>query len=116
MNQRLFKCRCIRSAAWILLCASLLITAYKGVVLAHDPVFGIGPHVLFKEGFEISIVVAREKAGMEKESELGLEFVYGITGDWSAGLEIPYSDKDEGVKSSRGVSYIQSCSKYRCWR
>ncbi|MCH8104274.1 MAG: hypothetical protein IIC58_02040 [Proteobacteria bacterium] len=116
MNQRLFKCRCIRSAAWILLGASLLITAYNGVVLAHDPVFGIGPHVLFKEGFEISIVVAREKAGMEKESELGLEFVYGITGDWSAGLEIPYSDKDEGVKSSRGVSDIQLFTKYRFWR
>ena len=23
--------------------------------LAHDPVFGIGPHVLYKDGFEISV-------------------------------------------------------------
>jgi len=85
-------------------------------VFAHDPVFGIGPHVLFKDGFEAAIEVAQEKAGEEKESELGIEFVYGITGDWAAGIDIPYASKKEGAESSNGMSDIQVFTKYRFWR
>lgn len=98
------------------LSTSVLISATSGVVLAHDPVFGIGPHVLFRDGLEVSAHVERETAGLEKESELALELVYGITGDWSVGIELPYSSKDEGLISSRGQSDIQVFTKYRFWR
>ncbi|MCH8177033.1 MAG: transporter, partial [Proteobacteria bacterium] len=103
-------------AMWILLGASVLITAPSGVVLAHDPVFGIGPHVLFKNGLELAIETGREKTGPEQESELALEIVYGITGDWAVGLELPYAVKDEGAESSRGLSDLQLFTKYRFWR
>jgi len=85
-------------------------------VLAHDPIFGAGPHVLFKEGTEVAVEIAQEKAGDEKETALGLELVYGITGDWAAGIEIPYSLKDENSESSNGLSDITLFTKYRFWR
>ena len=101
---------------WIVLGVCILNTIGNGDVLAHDPVFGIGPHVLFKDGVEVAAVVAQEKAGLEKESELALELVYGITGDWAAGVELPYSDKEDGLQSSRGAADIQIFTKYRFWR
>ncbi len=83
---------------------------------AHDPVFGIGPHVLFKDGFETSIGLSQGKAGGDKESELAFEIDYGITGDWAAGIEIPYAVKDESTQSSSGLSDLQIFTKYRFWR
>lgn len=101
---------------WIVLGVCILNSIGNGEVLAHDPVFGIGPHVLFKNGVEVSAVVAQEKAGLEKESELAVELAYGITGDWSAGIELPYADKEDGMQSSRGEADIQIFTKYRFWR
>lgn len=105
-----------KQSIWFFLGASTLLALHNGVSLAHDPVFGIGPHVLFKEGFELAIEVAQEKAGDEKETELGLEIVYGITGDWAAGIEVPYAIKDAGAESSRGLADLQVFTKYRFWR
>jgi len=106
----------MKFSTWSLYSAGVLLALQSGAALAHDPVFGIGPHVLFKDGMEAAIEVHREKAGEEKESELGLELVYGITGDWAAGIEVPYAFKDEGTESSSGLSDIQLFTKYRFWR
>ena len=84
--------------------------------LAHDPIFGLGPHVLYKGGIEAAVGVAQEKAGEEKESELSLELTYGITGDWAAGIEVPYAFKEDGPDSSRGLADIRAFTKYRFWR
>ena len=54
---------------------------------AHDPVFGIGPHVLYKGGIEIAPEVHIDKKGDKQDTELGLELTYGLTGDWAAGIE-----------------------------
>ena len=106
----------MKSVTWPTLAASTLLVSISGNALAHDPVFGIGPHVLFKDGVEVAIEVHQEKTGAEKESELGLELVYGITGDWAAGIEVPYAFKDEGTESSSGLSDINLFTKYRFWR
>jgi len=106
----------MKSVGWPILTASALLLTVSGNVLAHDPVFGIGPHVLFKDGMEAAIEVHQEKAGDEKESELGLELVYGITGDWAAGIDVPYVFKDDGTDTSSGLSDLQVFTKYRFWR
>ncbi len=85
-----------------LLGTGTLLTFLSAPALAHDPIFGIGPHVLFKGGIEVAFEVAQESAGAEDESELGLEVTYGITGDWSAGIEVPYASRDENSASSSG--------------
>ncbi len=95
---------------------SLLVLFASSTAWAHDPIFGIGPHTLFKDGLEVAIEVEREEAGDETERELGLEFIYGITGDWAAGIEFPYTFKEEGGEKSDGPGDIGLFTKYRFWR
>ena len=70
---------------------SLLLAFAPSAGLAHDPVFGLGPHTLFKGGVEIHAGVSREEAGDDKEMEYLLELKYGITGDWTVGVSAPLS-------------------------
>lgn len=101
-----------RTHSLILLVLALLAvpTAY-----AHDPVFGVGPHVLYKNGFEVHLGAHREKSS-ERDTETELELKYGITGDWVAGIGTGYarSESSEGTDSGRGPSSIST--KYRFWR
>ena len=100
-------CRCL-----VVLVAALL----HGPAWAHDPIFGIGPHTLFKSGVEISPEAHLEKAGDRSATETALNFTYGITGDWAAGIELPYADMDDGSTSSGGRGDIKLFTKYRFWR
>jgi len=84
--------------------------------MAHDPVFGIGPHVLFKDGVEVALEVESEKAGRDDEQGLALELTYGLTGDWAVGVELPYELKDNGTDSSDGLGDLALFTKYRFWR
>lgn len=87
-----------------------------GTAWAHDPIFGLGPHVLYKEGVEVSPEVHLDKKGDEQEIELGLELMYGITGDWAAGIELPYAWKEEGSTNASGTGDVSLFTKYRFWR
>ncbi len=93
---------------WLLFAAS--------VALAHDPVFGPGPHVLYKNGVEVHLGVDRNKAGRNKETEFDLELSYGLTGDWSAGIELPYVRTEQGAVSASGLGDARLFTKYRFWR
>lgn len=83
---------------------------------AHDPVFGLGPHVLFKGGVEIAPEVKINKAGDKDKTELALELTYGLTGDWAAGIDIPYVDQSNGANSASGQGDLTLFTKYRFWR
>lgn len=83
---------------------------------AHDPNFGIGPHVLFKDGFEVAAEVIDAKSGSNREQEIALNVTYGITGDWAFGVDIPYAFKYNTVESSSGVGDVALFTKYRFWR
>jgi len=84
--------------------------------MAHDPVFGLGPHVLFKGGVEIAPEVKQVKAGDKDKTELALELTYGLTGDWAAGIDIPYIDQSNGSNSASGQGDLSVFTKYRFWR
>ncbi len=101
---------------WSFLGASVWFALQSGAALAHDPVFGIGPHVLFKGGVEAAVEVAQAKVGDEKDKELTLQAVFGITGEWSAGLDAPYAAKDSATESSSGLADLRVFTKYRFWR
>ena len=78
------------------------------ITSAHDPIFGLGPHVLYKEGVEAALDWhGEENSGFDDET--GLELTYGLTGDWAAGLEIPLG---EDASLSEAIWF----SKYRFWR
>lgn len=84
-------------------------------VSAHDPVFGLGPHVLYKNGVEIAPEVFTADEGTNRSTELGLQVAYGITGDWAAGFELPYVFED-GISDNNGRGDVRLFTKYRFWR
>lgn len=47
---------------------------------AHDPVFGLGPHVLFKDGVELHFGALQEKASNDRSTEAEVQLTYGLTG------------------------------------
>lgn len=100
------------AAVTLLLCSALSSQA----IWAHDPVFGLGPHVLFKGGIEIAPEVSLKKAGSNEAAELGLELTYGITGDWAAGVKVPYVDNSTINNSAKGQGDLTLFTKYRFWR
>jgi len=87
-----------------------------GVALAHDPVFSPGPHVLYKEGVEIHVGADRAKAGQARQSDLGLELTYGLTGDWAVGVGLPYRKVVSTAGTTEGAGDALLFSKYRFWR
>jgi Putative MetA-pathway of phenol degradation len=102
----------IAMTGWFLLTALLL----TGRAFAHDPVFSPGPHVLFKDGVETNVEFARSEQGDETENEQAIELKYGITGDWVAGIELPYQTHRNDVGSQSGIGDITFSTKYRFWR
>ncbi len=70
---------------------------------AHDPVFGLGPHVLYKGGVEIAPEARTAKQGDNKASELELELTYGLTGDWAVGVDLPYAFRDSDGNRNSGT-------------
>lgn len=82
----------------------------------HDPVFGPGPHTLFKNGMELHIEYGFNEAGSDSEQETTIAFKYGLTGDWVAGFEVPYQWLEEQDQSNNGFGDIVFSTKYRFWR
>ena len=96
--------------------ALLATTVFSSTAFAHDPIFGQGPHVLFKDGFEVATEFHSSKKGNELENEFGLEVKYGITGDWAIGIEVPFEIKADDGNSSSGLGDTAIFTKYRFWR
>lgn len=87
-----------------------------GFAWSHDPVFGQGPHTLFKGGIELHAGGLRQEAGTDRETEFGLAIRYGVTGDWTVGMEIPFLDVTEAGQSVSGRGDVVFGTKYRFWR
>ncbi len=83
---------------------------------SHDPVFGLGPHVLFKGGYEIAPEIAVERAGDNRRNQAAIELTYGLTGDWAAGIDLPYVSSDDTGGSESGQGDLRIFTKYRFWR
>ena len=83
---------------------------------AHDPIFGLGPHVLYQGGVEVATKLHDKQQGSERETEFELELTYGITGDWAAGVELPYAFKRDTGISASGLADVSAFTKYRFWR
>lgn len=83
---------------------------------AHDPVFAAGPHVIYKGGVELHVGIHQEKSRDERVAEAELRFTVGISGDWAAGISVPYvrSTGQQDTDHARGPTSVST--KYRFWR
>ncbi len=100
--------------------AALAILAFTTPAAAHEPIFAPGAHVHSKGAHEVSLEYHRERAGgageNETENELSLEYEYGVTGDLTVAVEIPFKDKTTNANGSTGLGDIQLGAKYRFLR
>jgi len=115
-QQAPFTSRIRQSRRWMTLAVLWVAGLSSAPVWSHDPIFGIGPHVLFKGGVEISPDIHFAEAGDRSATETALNITYGITGDWAAGVELPFVSKDAGNLSSKGQGDAKLFTKYRFWR
>lgn len=84
------------------------LTTWVGVVRAHEPIFGIGPHTMHRYG--VGFEVERESG--EDESGTRLEAVYGVTEDIALTLSVPRHEVDH----SAGWGSLLARSKWRFYR
>lgn len=97
----------------ILMIAAL---GFAGAARAHDPIFGLGPQVLFKGGAQIGPEFHLTRAGQAREQELSLKLAYGLSGDWSAGVSLPYVNAEQNGNRASGQGDLRLFTKYRFWR
>lgn len=69
---------------WVLLL--LFLISFK--TFAHEPIYGHGPHVLYKGGFAPGLVFNSGTGFLETEYELE----YGLTSKWTIGAVVPFSN------------------------
>lgn len=86
---------------------SMIVLTVVHVSHAHEPLYGFGPHVLFKGGFAPRITINGHSGIFETEYALG----YGITRNWTMIAETPWRLEDNRY-SFGGVNLK---SKYRFW-
>jgi hypothetical protein len=85
-----------------------------GLSLAHEPIFGLGAHTLYKGGYGLEVEVESGKAGDDREDILAYHLNYGVTADFTIGLVVPHFIKKEaGNSSSSGLGDLSLKAKYR---
>lgn len=94
--------------------AALVLGLWSAQAGAHDPVFGPGPHVLYKGGLEVHLGAHRDVGG-GSESEFELEIAYGVTGDWAVGMALPWTTSAPADEAT-GFAGPALFTKYRFWR
>ena len=99
-----------KGAAWA---TAPLLWGVTGPVAAHDPVFGLGPHTLFKDAVEVHLGLDRSEAGAQQDTVATLELAYGLTSSWTVRAELPYVDRAGGAN---GAGDLGLATKYRFWR
>ncbi len=109
----------------LIIAASLFILLSPYTSEAHEPIFGLGPHTIFKGGVGVEVEIEGEKASgagqVEKETVLHTEIIYGITADTSVTLAVPNiidRTREAGgeEKSISGLGDVSLRAKYRFWR
>ncbi len=94
--------------------ALIFILLSAGLSLAHEPIFGMGAHTLYKGGYGVEVEYEQEKAGSEKESAFDYHISYGVTPNFTIGIAVPQIvSKEENGKSSSGMGDLSLISKYR---
>ena len=107
----------------LLLILSFFLSTLPAV--AHEPIFGLGPHVIYQGGFGIELEFERSvfsrPQGEESEWGFHTEIMYGVTEDFALTLEIPAlvgtQETFAGTSlRSTGFGDLSIRAKYRFWR
>jgi len=96
--------------------AGLLFLAFPNVAMAHDPIFGLGPHVIYEGGVEVSSQLDIGQSGSARGLDVGLlNMSYGINPSLTIGSELPWILKKNTYGQTNGLGDLGLFSKYRFW-
>jgi len=99
-----------------MIAAGLLLLTMPRDAMAHDPVFGLGPHVIYEGGVEISPELDASQSASTRGQDLGfLNVAYGINADLTVGTELPWTFKENVYGQANGLGDLRLFTKYRFW-
>jgi hypothetical protein len=83
--------------------------------LRHEPIFGVGPRTIWKNGFGLQAGIDRDKS--QREESLALEYhaLYGITANWSVTAQSRQVIDQFGAGET-GLGDLLIRTKYRFYR
>ncbi len=105
-----------RELLWKWTALSLGFVVSSGSVPAHEPIFGIGPHTVYKDGIGLELEYEREQEEHGTEQALHFEAAYGLTEDWAVVMTVPQEQKVEEIRTASGIGDATLKTKYRFYR
>ena len=63
---------------WVILSASLFFFGFGNFALAHEPIFGTGPHTIYKDEVGLELKYEREQSQYGYDQALHLHATYGL--------------------------------------
>lgn len=113
----MFRRTSISGKSACMMAAGLLLLAMPRNAMAHDPVFALGPHTIYEGGVEITPEFDADQSASTRSQDLTLlKTAYGINADWTAGVELPWTFKENIADQANGLGDLRLFSKYRFWR
>ena len=100
----------------LILTASLYFLGFADFAQAHEPIFGTGPHTIYKDGIGIELKYEREQSQHGYDQALHLHAAYGFTADWTVAVEVPQLEKVEEHQSASGTGDVMLQTKWRFYR
>ena len=97
----------------LILTASLYFLGFADFAQAHEPIFGTGPHTIYKDGIGIELKYEREQSQHGYDQALHLHAAYGFTADWTVAVEVPQLEKVEEHQSASGTGDVMLQTKWR---
>ncbi len=87
----------------------------RGEALRHEPIFGIGPRTIWKNGFGLEIGIDRDKSRREESWGLEYRVIYGLTSNWAVTAET-HQVLDQSEAGDTGLGDLFLRTKYRFYR
>lgn len=109
---------------WVVLLLGIGLS-WPPVGLAHEPIFGLGPHTIFRGGVGIEMELEHERETgleeVERATALHTELLYGLTDNLALTLAVPaflgrHQERQQTVVSASGLGDVALRVKYRFWR
>ncbi len=86
-----------------------------GKTFRHEPIFGIGPRTIWKNGFGMEVGLDRDKSRREESWGFEYEVLYGLTADWAVTAEMRQV-LDRSGEGGTGFGDLLLRTKYRFYR
>ena len=86
-----------------------------GEAFRHEPIFGVGPRTIWKNGFGLEVGLDRDKSRREESWGLEYHVIYGLTSNWAVTAET-HQVLGQSEAGDTGLGDLLLRTKYRFYR